>query len=75
MDWLRGMLPRRNSAPENYDPVRGPGMLSDAYRGVTNATPEQVRAAIARLKAKGVPITKVNIAEEIALMRAEQEGR
>jgi hypothetical protein len=66
MDWLKGMLPVRK-APVGYNAEQGPGMLSDAYRGTGAALPPQVRAAIMRLRAKGVPVTKANIAEEIAL--------
>lgn len=36
-----------------------------------SATPEQIKAAAARLMARGITPTKVNLAEEIAVMTSE----
>ena len=45
------------------------GIISPAENGpLPTVTPEQVRAAIEHLKAKGVPLTRTNIAEAAAMI-------
>lgn len=53
---------------------RMPGMLPIAGTGVSgsiNMNDPDVKAAVARLRAKGLPLNRVNIAEELAVGIAE----
>jgi hypothetical protein len=46
----------------------GGGTLAAGARGAQRATPEQIKAAAARLMEKGIQPNAVNVAEEIAAM-------
>jgi len=44
----------------------GAGTMAEGVRGARKATPEEIKAAAARLMAKGITPNAVNVAEEIA---------
>jgi hypothetical protein len=44
------------------------GTMAEGVRGARKATPEEIKAASARLMAKGITPNAVNVAEEIAAM-------
>jgi hypothetical protein len=61
-----GMFDKFTRSQAESAPVEKPMVLADGVKGASNATPEQMARAAARLRAAGITPTAVRIAEEIA---------